>query len=64
MQCRNAPLGTSEFPAEWGEAELVNLPLDASEAIWLAMTIDAHCPTATLERVTRVQNRGLWQKYR
>ena len=67
---------STEFPVEWGETEqsgdahwrlstlLVDVPLDATEAGFLAKAVALHCPSSTLEKVTRVQNRGLWQSYR
>ena len=67
---------TTEFPAIWGETahsgdanwrqstSFVDVPLDAMEALFLATTIRTNCPSATLDRVARIQNRGLWQIYR
>ena len=74
-QNRSASRAT-EFPAIWGETEhsgdanwrqstaLVDVPLDETEALLLATTIRSNCPSATLEKVARIQNRGLWQSYR
>ena len=72
----NGAARPTEFPSEWRETEtggdtnwrletsLVDVPLDEAEAIWLNRAVGTHCPAATLESVTRIQNRGMFMNYR